>query len=197
MQFNKQLISSLIVGTKSRTRRKVLEKNNIHLKYRTANIDEKKIIKGESVSLNQQSLYIATAKAKYLSMVYPNNNILCFDTTIHFGNKTIFKCTSEKECLSLLKRLNNKTHILNTSGVIMKKGKLMWKDTEKCKITLKNNSDYDLKKYINVNFKEIVNSVGCYNIESTGMEIIDKMEGSFYGVLGIPFSILRKLAGVR
>ena len=102
--------------------------------------------------------------------------IVCFDTTVHINNKTIFKSNTKKECLDTLDLLNGKKHILYTACVIMKNKKTLWSTVEKANITFKKNTKKKLKNYVNLHFNKIVNSVGCYNIESNGRQIIEKIQ---------------------
>ena len=61
-------------------------------------------------------------------------------------------------------------------------------------ITFKKNKNIDIKKYVNKYFNKIVNSVGCYNIESEGKELIDNIKGSYYAILGVPLiPLFRKI----
>ena len=194
MQFNKQFINSFLIGTQSKTRKKLFLEAGLKFKYQSPNIDEEVILKKHKILQHQQALFLAREKALHLSKINHNKRLICFDTTVHVKNKTIFKSTNKKECLNVLSALNSKEHTLYTACIIMQNRKILWSTTEKANIFFKNNSKKKLKEYVNSYFNKIVKSVGCYNIESHGKEIISKVEGSYYAILGVPLvPLYRKL----
>ena len=186
MQFNQQHMNTLLIGTQSETRRKLFQYAGLDLEYISPNIEEKKILQGKKITQSKQALFLAKAKSLHLCELHKNRNIICFDTTVHIGDKTIFKASTKKECMSVLLELNGKTHTLYTSCIMMKNKKTIWTTTEKALITFKKNSKIELEKYIDAYFNKIVKSVGCYNIESEGKKVIEKIDGSYYAILGVP-----------
>ncbi|MDC0862007.1 Maf family protein [Alphaproteobacteria bacterium] len=194
MQFNQQLTNRLLIGTQSNTRRRLFKDAGLNFKYLSPNIDEKKILSKMQISQSKEALFLAKAKALSLSKLNRNKKIICFDTTVHIKNKTIFKSSTKKECMGVLLSLNGKTHTLYTACVIMENEKILWSIIEKASVTFNNNSKIALIKYVNKNFNKIVNSVGCYNIEAEGKALIKKIKGSYYAILGVPLiSLFRKL----
>ena len=186
MNFNQQLTNSLIIGTQSKTRRKLFTDAGLIFQYQSPNINEEQILLGNKIISSQQALRLAKEKAIHLNYINKKSIIVCFDTTVHINNKTIFKSNTKKECLDTLDLLNGKKHILYTACVIMKNKKTLWSTVEKANITFKKNTKKKLKNYVNLHFNKIVNSVGCYNIESHGRQIIEKIDGSYYAILGVP-----------
>ena len=198
IHFNQQFTNSLIIGTKSSTRRKLFKDAGLIFQYQSPNINEEKILQGNKIVQPQQALRLAREKALHLSRINKNSLIVCFDTTVHINKKTIFKSNTKKECFNILNLLNGKTHTLYTACVIIKNKKTLWSTVEKANITFKNNSKKKLKDYVNLHFNKIVNSVGCYNIESHGRQIIEKIDGSYYAILGVPLvSLYRVLRSIK
>ena len=104
--INPQITKQIIIGTKSQSRRKLFHSLNLPFKFRSANIDERKV---KNINNNKyDALKIAEAKANHLSSKYKNKIIVAFDTTILFRNKTVYKCDTEKCCIQLLKDFNSK-----------------------------------------------------------------------------------------
>lgn len=199
MQLNKQVRRNLLIGTKSKSRKSLFSGLGLNFRYISANIDEEKILSDhKSLALEEQALFLAKAKACFLTSKYRNKYIICFDTTINLGKKTIFKSSSKKECLNILRLLNNRKHSLYSACVIMKDNKIITSNVDQAIITFKNNSEKKMKNYVNKYFNKIVHSVGCYNIESEGMDIIEKMEGSYFTVLGVPlFFLIEELSKLK
>ena len=186
MHINQQDTNSLIIGTQSRTRKKLFTDAGLIFQYQSPNINEEEILLKNKIVQSQQALRLAKEKALHLSQINKNSIIVCFDTTVHINNKTIFKSNTKKECFNILNLLNGKKHTLYTACVIIKNKKILWSTVEKAKITFKNSSKKKLTDYVNLYFNKIVNSVGCYNVESHGKQIIEKIDGSYYAILGVP-----------
>ena len=138
--FNPQLSKLLIIGTKSKSRKKLFKALNLNFNYKSANINEKNIPNLKNNKFD--ALKIATAKAMHLSSKYKNKVIITFDTTILFQKKTIYKCKDINVARNLLKSLTNKRHSLYTGMVFMVNNKIIQKKLQKLKLIL--------KKYINL-----------------------------------------------
>lgn len=129
--INPQITKQIIIGTKSQSRRKLFHSLNLPFKFRSANIDERKV---KNINNNKyDSLKIAEAKANHLSSKYKNKIIVAFDTTILFRNKTVYKCDTEKCCIQLLKDFNSKSHVLYTGMIFMINNKIIKKTFPKQK----------------------------------------------------------------
>jgi septum formation protein len=148
MHFNQQVTNSLIIGTQSKTRRKLLTDAGLTFKYQSPNINEEEILLGSKIVQSKQALRLAREKALHLSQTHKNSIIVCFDTTVHINNKTIFKSTTKEECLSVINLLNGKKHTLYTACVIIKNKKILWSRVDRANITFNNNTNKKLNYYL-------------------------------------------------
>ena len=129
--INPHIAKRIIIGTKSASRRKLFHSLNLSFKFRSANIDERKVRK---INNNKyDALKIAEAKASHLSKKHKNKIIVTFDTTILFRKRTIYKCDSQKCCIKLLKDFSNKSHFLYTGMVFMINNKIIKKELSETK----------------------------------------------------------------
>ena len=191
--INPHITKQVIIGTKSPSRRKLFLDLGLSLKFRSANIDEKKV---KNINNNKyDALKIAVAKAHHLSTKHKNKIIITFDTTILFRNKTIYKCDCEECCLQLLKNFGNKSHHLYTGMVFMINNKIIEKTLSHTKIKFNQNPQGLIKSYVNKNFFKIKAAVGCYNIEGPAKIFFHNIEGSFYNIIGL--DILKFLRNLR
>ena len=193
--INPQITKQIIIGTKSQSRRKLFHSLNLPFKFRSANIDERKV---KNINNNKyDALKIAEAKANHLSSKYKNKIIVAFDTTILFRNKTVYKCETEKCCIQLLKDFNKKSHVLYTGMIFMIDNKIIKKSLSQTKINFNNNSHQSIQSYVNKNFSKIKSAVGCYNIEGTAKNFFGNIEGSFYNIIGLDIiKFLRSLKSI-
>ena len=193
--INPQITKQIIIGTKSQSRRKLFLSLSLPFKFRSANINERKV---KNIKNNKyDALKIAEAKANYLSSKYKNKIIVAFDTTILFRNKTVYKCDTEKCCIKLLKDFNNKSHVLYTGMVFMINNKIIKKSLSETKINLSRNSHKSIQSYVTKNFSKIKSAVGCYNIEGPAKKFFENIEGSFYNIIGLDIiKFLRNLKSI-
>ena len=193
--INPQITKQIIIGTKSQSRRKLFLSLSLPFKFRSANINERKV---KNIKNNKyDALKIAEAKANYLSSKYKNKIIVAFDTTILFRNKTVYKCDTENCCIKLLKDFNNKSHVLYTGMVFMINNKIIKKSLSETKINFSRNSHQSIQSYVTKNFSKIKSAVGCYNIEGPAKKFFENIEGSFYNVIGLDIiKFLRNLKSI-
>jgi len=193
--INPQITKQIIIGTKSQSRRKLFHSLNLPFKFRSANIDERKV---KNINNNKyDALKIAEAKANHLSSKYKNKIIVAFDTTILFRNKTVYKCDTEKCCIQLLKDFNKKSHVLYTGMIFMINNKIIKRSLSQTKINFNNNSQQSIQSYVNKNFSKIKSAVGCYNIEGSAKIFFYNIQGSFYNIIGLDIiKFLRSLKSI-
>ena len=193
--INPHITKQIIIGTKSQSRRQLFQNLNLSFKFRSANIDERKV---KNINNSKyDALKIAEAKASQLSKKYKHKIIVTFDTTILFCRKTIYKCDSEKCCIQLLKDFSNKSHILYTGMVFMINNKIIKKSLSETKISFNKNSNQLIQSYVHGNFSKIKSAVGCYNIEGPAKNFFECIEGSFYNVIGLDIiKFLRSLKSI-
>ncbi len=191
--INPHITKQIIIGTKSQSRRELFHSLNLSFKFRSANIDERKV---NNINNNKyDALKIAEAKASHLSKKYKNKIIVTFDTTILFRKRTIFKCDSRKCCIQLLKDFSDKSHILYTGMVFMINNNIIKKNLSQTKINFNKNSHQLIQSYVNKNYPQIKSSVGCYNIEGPAKNFFKNIEGSFYNIIGL--DIIKFLKSIK
>ena len=181
--INPHITKQIIIGTKSQSRRNLFHSLNLSFKFRSANINERKV---RNINNNKyDALKIAEAKASHLSKKYKNKIIVAFDTTILFRKRTIYKCDNKKCCIHLLKDFSHKSHFLYTGMVFMINNKVIKKTLSETKISFNKNSHQLIQSYVNKNFSRIKSAVGCYNIEGTAKKFFENVDGSFYNIIGL------------
>ena len=193
--INPHITKQIIIGTKSQSRRQLFQNLNLSFKFRSANIDERKV---KNINNSKyDALKIAEAKASQLSKKYKHKIIVTFDTTILFRKKTIYKCDSEKCCIQLLKDFSNKSHFLYTGMIFMVNDKIIKKNLSETKINFNKNSHQLIQSYVNKNFSKIKSAVGCYNIEGHAKKFFEDIDGSFYNIIGLDIiKLLRTLKSI-
>ena len=185
----------LILASKSKVRKNILDKNNIIAKVQPSTIDEEPIKKSllrEKASPEIISKNLAEIKAIKVSQKNFNILVLGADSVIDLNGELISKPDNREEALSILKKLNGKKHALVSSVCISKNGSMIWNYTDKAILTMKNFSNEDLKKYLSKISDEALYSYNVYQIEGEGRKLFSNIEGNKDTIMGLPIEKIKE-----
>ena len=139
---------------------------------------------------------MAINKAASISKKYYNFLVIGSDTIIDLNNKIIEKARNIKEAKKKLKKLSGKKHNIYSSAAAYYKNKLVWKKKQKTTIKVRRLNKKEINEYLKKTDKSILLSVGCFQIEKEGPNIIENIKGDFFNVMGFPlFPFLLFLKG--
>ena len=158
----------IILASKSKVRKNILEKNNISCLVEPSNVDEDPVkisLIKEGASPEIISKNLAELKANKVSQKIEKNLVLGADSVIDLNGELISKPENRNEALKILKKLNGKKHHLISSVCISKNGSMVWNHTDKAELTMKEMSDLELKKYLSKISDEALYSYNVYQIE--------------------------------
>ena len=185
----------IILASKSKVRREILEKNNIKCKVITSNIDEepiKKSLVNEGASPELISKNLAEVKAVKVSSQNENQMVLGADSVIDLQNTIISKPTDRAEALEILKKLNGRKHYLISSVCMSKNGSMIWNYTDKAALTMKKMSDEELKEYLEKISDEALFAYNVYQIEGEGRALFSNIEGDEDTIMGLPVKKIKE-----
>ena len=188
-------MSNLILASKSKVRKEILNKNNINCKVEPANVDEDLVKNGllnEGASPEIISKNLAELKANKISKKNNGKMVLGADSVIDLEGELISKPTSRNEALEILKKLNGKKHDLISSVCISKNGSMVWNHSEKASLTMKNMSDEYLKEYLSKITDEALYAYNVYQIEGEGRSLFQKIEGDKDTIMGLPINKIKE-----
>ena len=159
----------LILASKSKVRKDILDKNNILVQVQPSNVDEdpiKQSLLSENASPEIISRNLAELKACKVSQNNLDVLVLGADSVIDLEGELISKPRNREEALSILKKLNGKKHDLVSSVCISKNGSMIWNHTDKASLTMKKFSDEELKEYLSKIPDESLYAYNVYQIET-------------------------------
>ncbi len=185
----------IILASKSRVRKEILDKNNISAKVQPSTIDEdpiKQSLLKEKASPEIISKNLAEMKAIRVSQQNFDKLVLGADSVIDLGGELISKPENRKEALNILKKLNGKKHNLVSSVCFSKNGSMIWNYTDKATLTMKNLSEEDLKKYLSKISDESLYSYNVYQIEGEGKKLFLNIEGDKNTIMGLPIKKIKE-----
>jgi len=185
----------IILASKSKIRKQILDKNNIESIVEPSNVDED-IVK-ESLLKEKASPYIisknlAELKANKVSIKKNDKLVLGADSVIDLNGELISKPENREEAMGILKKLNGKTHFLISSVCISKNGSMIWNHTDKATLIMKKFTDDQLKKYLSKISDENLYSYNVYQIEGEGRNLFKEIIGDEDTVMGLPIKKIKK-----
>mgnify|MGYP001188106274 CR=1 FL=1 len=188
-------MNKLILASKSKVRKEILEKNNINCIVLPSNVDEDPIkdsLLNEGASPEIVSKNLAEIKANKISKNKNGDLVLGADSVIDIDGELISKPQNRNEALKILKKLNGKKHYLISSVCISRDGYMIWNYTDKAMLTMKNMSDKDLKNYLSKITDEALYSYNVYQIEGEGRNLFSKIKGDKNTIMGLPVKKIKK-----
>ena len=180
---------NLILASKSKVRKEILNKNNISCEVEPSNVDEdlvKNSLLNEGASPEIISKNLAELKANKISQKKNEKMVLGADSVIDLDGELISKPENRDEAMNILKKLNGKKHRLISSVCISKNGSMIWNYTESAELTMKSMNIEDLQLYLSkIKDKELY-AYSVYQIEGEGRKLFSKIEGDENTIMGLP-----------
>jgi septum formation protein len=193
------MLSKIILASKSKVRKEILDKHNISCEVKPSNVDEdvvKESLIRESASPEIISKNLAELKANKVSLSQSDRLVMGADSVIDLAGELISKPESREEALIILKKLNGKKHNLISSVCISKNGSMIWNYTDKAELTMKNFTEEDLKIYLSKIPDEALFAYNVYQIEGEGRNLFSNITGDEDTIMGLPiFKIKEYLEG--
>ena len=183
------MLNKIILASKSRVRKEILDKHKIFCEVKPSNVDEdivKKTLIKESASPEIISKNLAELKANKISLNQSDIMVIGADSVIDLDGELISKPENREEALIILKKLNGKKHSLISSVCISKNGSMIWNYTDKAELTMKNFSEEDLKLYLSKISDQALYAYNVYQIEGEGRNLFSDIVGDESTIMGLP-----------
>ena len=189
------MLNKIILASKSKVRKEILDKHNIFCEVKPSYVDEgvvKESLIRESASPEIISKNLAELKANKVSFHQKDLMVLGADSVIDLDGELISKPENREEALLILKKLNGKRHNLISSVCISMNGSMIWNYTDKAKLTMKNFSEEDLKKYLSKISDEALYAYNVYQIEGEGRNLFSNIAGDENSIMGLPITKIKE-----
>ena len=188
-------MKSIILASKSKVRKKILDENKIMCTVEPSNLDEdevKKSLINQGATPELISKNLAELKANKVSQKRIGEIVLGADSVIDLNGKLISKPTNRTEAMSILSSLNGKSHFLISSVCISLDGKMIWNYTEKAEMKMKNFTQEELQKYLSKISDNELYSYNVYQIEGEGKKLFSEIKGDVDTIMGLPIKSIRQ-----
>tara|TARA_B100000900_G_scaffold289265_1_gene248204 strand:+ start:2450 stop:3055 length:606 start_codon:yes stop_codon:yes gene_type:complete len=195
MKFTKIMPNKIILASKSKIRKLILDNNGISSQAEASNVDEdivKKSLMNQGANPEVISKKLAELKANKISAKHPESLVLGADSVIDLDGELISKPENREEAFKILKKLNGKKHFLISSICISKGGSMIWNFTEKATLTMKNMTDNELKIYLSKISDENLYAYNVYQIEGEGKNLFSNINGDENTIMGLPIKKIKE-----
>ena len=194
------MLNKIILASKSKVRKDILDKNNIESIVEPSNVDEdiiKSSLLKENASPEIISKNLAELKANKISAKIQDKIVLGADSVIDLNGELISKPESREEAMTILKKLNGKPHFLISSVCISKNGSMIWNYTDKATLIMKNFSDQELKEYLSKISDENLYAYNVYQIEGEGRNLFSSIKGDEDTIMGLPIKKIKEYLSLQ
>lgn len=191
----------LILASQSVARRSLLDGAGIAFEALSPMVDEesaKQAYRAEGMNARDLADALAELKALKVSGRFPADLVLGCDQTLSLDEGSMFDKPESRDALKTqIKALSGKTHNLWSAAVLAQGGNPVWRHIERCKMTMRPLSDAFIEQYIAAEGDVLLGCVGGYRLESRGVQLFSRIEGSHFGILGLPLLPLLDILRIR
>ena len=150
-------------------------------------VDEEEVkISYSNLTPHNIAIKLSEIKAIKPSLKFRDSFVIGGDQVLEFNKTLMNKAADMSEAKNQLLDLQGKSHELITSIVIAKNGSVVWKYSDVSKMTMRNLNEKQIDEYLNNIDKSILGCVGVYAIEQEGIKLLNKIEGDYFSILGLP-----------
>lgn len=181
-------LTPVTLASKSSTRQMILNNAGVAFEAVGPGVDEdaaKAGLLAEGVPPRDIADVLAEMKAVKVSAKRPGL-VIGADQTLDLKGRLIDKVDTLEEARARLLELRGQVHKLHSAVVVARDGQPIWRIVETAKLSVRPFSEAWLDRYIERRGEALLWSVGCYELESEGVQLFDKIEGDYFAILGLP-----------
>lgn len=185
----------LILASKSRARARLLEQVGIPFEACDSNLDERNVAGVDSLDARGQASRLALEKSLVVSRRRPGRIVIGADQTLELSGRIMHKAIGIDAATDQLRAMAGRTHRLASAVSCVRDGEILFQITETAEIRMRRFSDATLDAYVRSMGKRILSTVGGYELEGLGANLMESVTGDIFTVMGMP--LLQLLANLR
>lgn len=182
------LTRPLVLASNSPRRKQLLQETGFDFEIKVLPTDESF---PENIPSHEVAGYISSQKAEVFRNLYPEKIILTADTVVIIGETILNKPKDAADAFRMLKMLSGNTHEVTTAVSLLADDHI-FTVSDTALVTFRALENSEINYYIE-NYKPF-DKAGAYGVQEwIGMVGIDKIEGSFYTIMGLPVHLVYQL----
>lgn len=179
----------IVLASKSPRRRELLRQIGLDFVVDVSEIDEDKISHASPLGLAKN---LSKVKAEKIAKKHKDAIIIAADTLIVLNNEIIGKPKDKEDAKKMLQKLSGKTHFVITGFTIHdSRSKKEITKALTSKVKFKKMTEKEINDYVET--EEPLDKAGGYGIQDKGAVFIEKVEGDFFNVVGLPVFTLSEI----
>lgn len=181
-------MKEIILASQSPRRRQILESAGYHFQSVSLDIDESF---PDDIAAEEIATYLANKKANSIDRgIFKDKIVITADTVVISSHHVMAKPAGKPEAQEMLQELSGKTHQVITAICILFNNEIITLQ-DATYVTFKKLSDWEIDHYID--HYQPFDKAGAYGIQEwIGMIGIEKIDGSYYNVVGLPIHLLHR-----
>ena len=175
-------MAKIVLASGSPRRRELLERIGLtNFEVRVPKVEE---FFPEDLTPPQVVAYISREKADAASRLCgPEDIVITADTMVFLDDRRLGKPRDEREALAMLTALQGRKHTVCT-GVTVQQGERRYTESESTAVFFRPASEAELLAYIATG--EPMDKAGAYGVQGKGALLVERLEGDFFNVMGLP-----------
>ncbi len=174
-------MTEILLASASPRRRALLSELGWNFRAVSSEFDE---IPLEGESPEAMSGRFAFGKAAEVSERFPNALVIGADTIVVIDGEVLGKPADEKEACRMLAKLQGRSHTVMTAVSLVSAGKQLFGFVEKTDVVFRKLSEEEIASYVATG--ESLDKAGAYAIQGHGMLLVEKINGCYFNVVGLP-----------
>lgn len=178
---------TLILASKSASRRAMLDAAGVAYESIPADIDERAVEAGlAGAAPSDVAEALAVAKAAAVAALHPARLVLGSDSLVVAGGRRFDNPRSREEAGEHLRFFSGKVMELHSAAALVRDEGCLWSHASIARLHVRELSDDFIEHYLTLEWPEIGHTVGAFRIEGPGVQLFDLIEGDQFTVLGMP-----------
>lgn len=189
---------NLVLASRSPHRAFLLAQAGVAFRAEAAAIDERfleaPLIKSGTNGCDIAEI-LAQAKAEDVATRNPEACVIGSDQTLCLDGVMLHKPANMDEARRRLLKLSGRAHELNSAVCLARDGEILWRHVETVIIRFRDLDPGFVGRHLAAAGDKVLSSVGAYQIEGLGVQLIELVEGDYFSIIGLP--LLSLLAQLR
>ena len=179
----------LVLASASETRARLLRDAGVAVIQQPADVDEaavKATHRAHGSSAEDTALALAEAKAMEVAFRHPGALSIGADQLLVSGSAWLDKPMSRERARATLQALRGQTHRLVSGVAVARDGLIEWRHVEVAMLTMRRYSDGFIDWYLDHAEASALQVVGACRLEGVGAQALERVDGDYFTVLGLP-----------